>query len=186
MGALRKYCRIGALAALSAAAGSTGCKGGVAQVSLDSVRHPALRLGEHVPDGAEITAVGPLEKPIVRGTPGFERLVKCDRARIVFKNEEQTGADELMTPRLCARLTRLSKLVEKRWPGLELRVTEAWDENHEHSSRSLHYAGRAADLTTSDVDPEKLGELAALAVRAELGWVFYEDRSHVHVSVRRN
>jgi Hedgehog amino-terminal signalling domain len=177
---------LGALVALGAAACASGCTGHVPGEALDRVRHAALRLGEHVPSESEIEAVGAIEKPVVRGTPAFARLVKCGGAHIIYKNEEKTGADQMMTPRLCARLTRLAELVEQRWPGLELRVTEAWDENHEHGAHSLHYAGRAADLTTSDVDESKLGELGRLAVRADLGWVFYEDRRHVHVSVRRD
>ena len=37
-----------------------------------------------------------------------------------------------------------------------------------------------------DRDPAKLGELAELAVRANFGWVFYEDALHVHASVPKS
>ena len=104
---------------------------------------------------------------------------------IVFKDEEGTGADRMMTRRLRARLARLARLVSTEWPGLRLRVTEAWDERREHGDRSVHYEGRAADITTSDANPAKLGRLGWLAHEAELEWVLYEDPSHVHVSVQR-
>lgn len=144
-----------------------------------------LRLGERVPNTAEALVVGAPGGPLSRGSPRFARLVRCEDRRIVFKDEEKTDADRMMTPRLRARLVRLAELVRRRWPSLTLRVTEAWDENHEHGENSVHYEGRAADVTTSDMDPQKLGHLARLAVDAELDWVFYENTSHVHVSVKR-
>lgn len=153
--------------------------------SLSRERATALHVGQHIPAAPEVDASGELSRPIERSAPAFSELVRCGDPHIIFKDEERTGADRMMTPRLESRLERLSRLVREHWKGVELRVTEAWDENHEHGQRSLHYAGRAADLTTSDLDPGKLGTLARLAVDAGFDWVFYEDESHVHVSVRR-
>jgi len=145
-----------------------------------------LAPGRRVPDVAEMTAIGALETPIARKTPAFSRLVKYEAADIVFKDEEGTSADRMMTPRLREHLARLAALVSQQWPDLKLRVTEAWDDGREHGGTSIHYEGRAADITTSDVDAKKLGRLARLSVDAGFGWVFYENPSHVHVSVGRD
>lgn len=144
-----------------------------------------VRLGARIPPTSEAEAVGPLETRIERGSAAYGRLVRCEHPEIVFKDEERSGADRLMTPRLRSRLLVLSAKVRERWPRVRLRVTEAWDPEREHGRASLHYAGRAADVTTSDLDPSKLGMLARLAVDAGFDWVFYEDATHVHVSVRK-
>jgi hypothetical protein len=90
-----------------------------------------------------------------------------------------------MTRRLRTKLHLLADRVTEEWPRVQLRVTEAWDEDSEHGKRSLHYEGRAADLTLSDRDTQKLGRLAGIAVEAGFDWVYFENASHVHVSVRR-
>jgi hypothetical protein len=41
-----------------------------------------------------------------------------------------------MTPRLRARIVALGERVRREWPGVELRVTEAWDEDEEHGDRA--------------------------------------------------
>ncbi len=144
-----------------------------------------LALGERMPNEPEALVVGEADAPISRSSAAFKSLVECEDCPFVFKDEERNKSDRLMTPRLRRGLTQLSRLVSQTWPKLELRVTEAWDDRREHGAGSVHYEGRAADITTSDQDPAKLGKLAALAVRAGLDWVYYEDASHVHVSVKR-
>lgn len=144
-----------------------------------------LRVGEYVPNRAEASVVGVADQPVRRGGPGFASLIVCQDCPFVFKDEERNDSDRHMTPLLKRRLLKLSQLVKQKWPGLELRVTEAWDDRNEHGPGSAHYEGRAADITTSDRDPRKLGQLAALAVQAGFDWVYYEDATHVHVSVKR-
>lgn len=144
----------------------------------------ALEPGARVPDAGEAEVSGAIVSKIVRGSPRYASLIRATDRRLVFKDEEKTAADRMMTPRLYSRLRRLAALVERQWPGVSLRITEAWDEHQEHEPMSLHYEGRAADLTTSDLDSRKLGRLARLAVMAGFDWVYFEDRSHVHASVR--
>jgi hypothetical protein len=158
---------------------------GAAGDSLAKRNRTQLALGERMPNEVEARVVGAADEPIARASGGFKTLVACEDCPFVFKDEERNQSDRMMTPRLRRNLVQLSKLVSQTWPKLELRVTEAWDDRREHGAGSVHYEGRAADITTSDQDPAKLGTLAALAVRAGFDWVFYENATHVHVSVKR-
>lgn len=143
-----------------------------------------LVLHQRVPDASEVASSGALVKRINRTDPEFAQLVSSQNAQIVFKDEEGTGADRIMSVRLMEKLDVLASAVAAEWSGVKLRVTEAWDEDGEHASTSLHYEGRAADLTVFPLDGDKLGRLGRLAVEAEFDWVFFEDSSHIHVSVR--
>jgi hypothetical protein len=141
-------------------------------------------LGQHIPAGSEVGICGAITAPILRNTPEFASLVKNTNPLISFKDEEGTGADRMMSKRLAEKMNTLAGLVNAEWVGIQLRVTEAWDEQNEHTEGSLHYEGRAADITTAPQDGAKLGRLARLAVNAGFDWVWYEDSSHVHVAVK--
>lgn len=143
-----------------------------------------LTLGQRVPNKGEVETCGAIVKKITRADPEFKTLVENNNGDIVFKDEEHTGADRMMTQSLNDRLNGLAARVKKEWPNLKLRVTEAWDEDDEHAGNSLHYEGRAADLTASDVDGSKLGRLGKLAVDEGFDWVWYENAQHIHVSVK--
>jgi hedgehog signaling domain-containing protein len=144
-----------------------------------------LILHQKVPNISENQAVGPIIKKITRTSPEFASLIRNTNTDIIFKNEERTGADMMMTKRLAGKLDVLARLVKDEFPGMKLRITEAWDENMEHNPTSTHYEGRAADLTTDPIDSTKLARLAGLAVQAGFDWVFFENDKHVHVSVKR-
>ena len=147
---------------------------------------PFIR-GQKKPTTLEVSrkASGPMTDFITRDSPRFHKeLVRNKNKNIVFKDEENTGADYYMTPRCNQRANILSKFVLEEWPGIHLHVTEAWDENGEHGPQSLHYSGRALDITTSDLDLQKYGRLAQLAIKAGFDWASYAVSNHIHVSCK--
>lgn len=150
----------------------------------------AFYLHQQVPDIDEFSqgASGKPKKPIKYNSPAYIQLRENYNPGIVFedRNGKFSGDTRKMSKLCLEALDKLAILVKGRWPKVRLRVIAAWDEqsSNKHDTRSLHYEGRAVDITTSDTDRAKLGLLARLAVEAGFDWVRYIHKYRVHASVR--
>jgi len=91
-------------------------------------------------------------------------------------------------PSIIEKLNTLVQLLKERDEYLKLRITSGLGLAEKHSPNSLHYQGRAVDLTLYDMYShrrayESYSLLCELAILAGFDWVYYEDKYHIHASV---
>ena len=156
--------------------------------------------GQHISARGSYTetqteAAGPVVCRIERDSCAYGLMVGNLAPSIVFKQEETPPYNEediLMHPAMLLPLYRLDELVAAEWAGVvRLRVTDAYDSLLEHDlgqpdqnrRASLHFEGRAIDLTTWPIDPTLYGRLCALAHCAGFDWVQHE-WDHCHAAIR--
>lgn len=140
----------------------------------------------------------------------FEKfLIKYPYNNIAFKNEElwtsvynknkdlnkkpklDNFTDEYMVMEIAEKLNsiqnELSKISDDRFI---LRITDSFDNNHEHRAwGSLHYSGRAVDITLYDLyenrtRKEMLPLIMKLAIKEGFDFVLLHTNSHIHASVK--
>lgn len=165
----------------------------------DACPLPHLWLGQHISASGSYTetqtdAAGPMACRIERDSCAYYQLVGNLAPAIVFKREEEPPYDEediLMHPAMLLPLYRLSELVAEEWGGeYRLRITDAYDSLLEHDlgqpdenlKYSLHFEGRAIDLTTWPIERNNYARLCALAHCAGFDWV-HNEGSHCHAAV---
>ena len=158
-----------------------------------------LAVDQHLSAGGSYTEIErlastPMLCHIERNSCAYRQLVGILEPTIVFKQEEQEPyytEDMVIHPVMIQPLSRLNELVKAEWGNaFRLRVTDAYDSLLEHdppdserSSRySLHYEGRAIDITTWPVEPGLYGRLCALAHCAGFDWV-HQEGTHCHASI---
>lgn len=144
----------------------------------------------------ESLASSPMVCQIKRDSCAYNRLFELENPSLVFNREEKEAGfgaeDSLIHPLMEGPLLRLNQLVQAEWGGeVQLRLTEAYDSLLQHDPPetepalrySLHYEGRAVDLTLWPIERELYGRLCALAHCAGFDYVENEV-SHCHASIK--
>ncbi len=161
---------------------------------------PVLAFNEHISAQGSFTETqwatsGPMICQIKRDSCAYYQMVGNLDPTIVFKREEEppyNTEDILMHPAILLPLSRLNQLVLAEWDGAYLlRITDAYDSLLEHDlsqpdpnrKYSLHFEGRAIDVTTWPVDSSQYGRLCMLAHEAGFTWV-HNEGTHCHASIK--
>lgn len=116
---------------------------------------------------------------------------RYNKNKFIKKNKTLDDyTDHYMSPTLVEKVNELAKKIKTLNPRLILRITDAFDNNLEHrlsGYHSLHYTGRAVDLTLYDTYLNKIRSdllplLFDLCAKTPFEYVYYHKNSHIHVS----
>lgn len=162
---------------------------------------PDIKYRRHISASGSYTATeslasSPMVCQVKRDSCAYSHLFEMDEPTIVYNHEEKEAQfgmeDALVHPAMSRPLLRLNQLVQAEWSGeVQLRLTDAYDSLLEHDPPetepaqrySLHYEGRAVDLTLWPVKRDLYGRLCALAHCAGFDYVENEV-SHCHASIK--
>ncbi|KFQ92208.1 Sonic hedgehog protein, partial [Nipponia nippon] len=137
-------------------------------------RHPKkltpLAYKQFIPNVAEKTlgASGRYEGKITRNSERFKELTPNYNPDIIFKDEENTGADRLMTQVEPQRYLYLCLLTSLSNPKGRICLSI--------------FESPPLSLSPSSPRPSKLGY--RLPAEAGFDWVYYESKAHIHCSVK--
>jgi len=158
---------------------------------LDTNQHVSAR-GSYTE--TQRSAAGRMVCRIEPDSCAYFMLVGNFDSTIIFKGEEippYNQEDNLMHPAMLLPVSRINEFVKDEWDGeMTLRVTEAYDSRLEHnleqpdldSRASLHFEGRAIDLTLWPNDRNNYSRLCALAHCAGFDWV-HNEGNHCHAAI---
>jgi hypothetical protein len=149
--------------------------------------------GQYAKGLAEDRANDPIRGRMAQGTADFtnssDLTATWAGAGRTFKDEEPNpylGDDHLGDPAVVGPLGTLASLIdlavknkELTVPPTGLMITEAFDEQGEHSKNSRHYEGRAVDIGATG---DALHRLLGLGLLAGFSWANAEG-NHAHFSV---
>jgi hypothetical protein len=153
------------------------------------INYNAFTLLESRPAGSEQFASQAIKAPILPTCTRYTSLItKNISSSIIFANSSVDSSPQIMTAGLSSALDRLTVSVTSFF-GLQYKlvIVAAYaisPPNIEPSFPSLHYEGRAANLTLSPTPTiTQLGQLANLATTSGFSWVFFATTTYIHVSV---
>uniref|UniRef100_A0A4W3I343 Hedgehog protein n=1 Tax=Callorhinchus milii TaxID=7868 RepID=A0A4W3I343_CALMI len=140
-----------------------------------------LAYKQYIPNVAEKTlgASGRYEGKITRNSERFKELTPNYNPDIIFKDEEDSGADRLMTQVQQPGLMNLSSLGHV-WKGLKIVLSQAFEEIGANSLPTLRSHKLSIEVSTSQRRRKKKTQAVQTAGEAGNRWMFRISLSRLH------